>query len=324
MPPHLAAEFAPVQTRNWTSGRLAILQALVLASAACGLDAACADSFDERFAPFAHAVTPLAVAANAADAIALAVPLSGPAGGAERPDALMTLAAYAPSEPGVIFQADDDRFTDGWSIRGITFAEPTTSPAAQPADTAAAPGTTRPTARTVSKPIAGDTATRIAVDAPAAPMQNDLAGLIASKAEAHGVPLPLAHAVVRVESNYKPAAKGRGGALGLMQIKYATAKGLGFNGPAHALMDPATNLEWGMRYLAGARKLAKGDLCNTVLKYQYGHRAERATKASSVYCGKVRSFMGSTAVVEARGSKAERKSERRRLAEAPEPLRLQP
>jgi hypothetical protein len=49
-----------------------------------------------------------------------------------------------------------------------------------------------------------------------------------------------------------------------------------------------------MRYLAGARKLAKGDLCGTVLRYQYGHMAERGTRASAVYCGKVRALLGTS------------------------------
>jgi soluble lytic murein transglycosylase-like protein len=120
----------------------------------------------------------------------------------------------------------------------------------------------------------------------------DLAVLIENKAVQHGVPLELANAVVRVESNYDPRLTGRGATIGLMQIKHATARGMGFKGSARDLLEPATNLEWGMRYLAGARKLAKGDLCGTVLRYQYGHMAVRSTHASSVYCGKVRALLG--------------------------------
>lgn len=308
MPPHSDAEFAGVQTRATIIGRTAALQALVLATAAWA-PAASADSFEDRFAPFAHAAR-ATQAVTAADAIALAMPPAGPAAGEGR-DPIRTLAAYAPSEPQAIFHADDRRFTDGWSIRGLAFAEP--------AAPVAAPAAPRPVPRSVAQPIAGDTATRLAAGAPAAPMANDLSDLIARTAETHGVPLQLAHAVVRVESNYKPTVSGRGGALGLMQIKYATAKGIGFTGTPKELFDPATNLEWGMKYLAGARKLAKGDLCNTVLKYQYGHRAERATRHSSVYCSKVRTYMADTAVAEVK-SKAERRAERRKVAEAPQTL----
>jgi soluble lytic murein transglycosylase-like protein len=312
VPPHSDVELAGVQTRATIIGRTAALQALVLATAAWA-PAANADSFEDRFAPFAHAVH-ATEPASAADAIALAMPPAGPAASEGR-DPIRTLAAYAPSEPQAIFHADDKRFSDGWSIRGLTFGEPAV-PGAAAAVALAAP---RPVPRGVAQPIAGDTATRIATDASAAPMANDLSDLIARKAEAYGVPLQLAHAVVRVESNYKPTVSGRGGALGLMQIKHATAKGIGFTGTSKELFDPATNLEWGMKYLAGARKLAKGDLCNTVLKYQYGHRAERVTRISTAYCGKVRTYMADTAVAEAK-SKTERRSDRRKLAEGPQTL----
>jgi soluble lytic murein transglycosylase-like protein len=119
----------------------------------------------------------------------------------------------------------------------------------------------------------------------------DIVLLVENIAVAHGVPLELAHAVVRVESNYNPTLTGRGGTLGLMQIKYATARGIGYTGTAKALMDPAVNLEWGMRYLAGARKLAKGNVCGTILRYQAGHRAVRMTHAAAQYCGRVRHIM---------------------------------
>jgi soluble lytic murein transglycosylase-like protein len=123
-----------------------------------------------------------------------------------------------------------------------------------------------------------------------APVAPEIEALIADKANKHGVPLPLAHAVVRIESNYNPRAVG-GRALGLMQIKHATARGIGFTGSAEQLFDPAVNLEWGMRYLAGARRLARGDLCGTIMRYQSGHRAERMNRANVAYCARVRHLM---------------------------------
>ncbi|MGD9847167.1 MAG: lytic transglycosylase domain-containing protein, partial [Variibacter sp.] len=120
---------------------------------------------------------------------------------------------------------------------------------------------------------------------------DDIVILVENTAVAHGIPLELAHAVVRIESNYNPSLTGRGGTLGLMQIKYATARGIGYSGSAQALLDPIVNLEWGMRYLAGARKLAKGNLCGTILRYQAGHRAVRMTHAASQYCGRARHIM---------------------------------
>lgn len=139
--------------------------------------------------------------------------------------------------------------------------------------------------------LPGDAASRLAARAPLNPIGSDLATLIARKAEEHGVPLPLADAVVRVESNYYPKATGKGGSLGLMQIKYTTARAIGFLGTPKDLFDPATNLEWGMRYLAGAHHLAKGDTCGTVMRYQGGHRTTRMSKDATVYCGKVKSIL---------------------------------
>jgi soluble lytic murein transglycosylase-like protein len=123
------------------------------------------------------------------------------------------------------------------------------------------------------------------------PDKADIAVMVENTAVAHGVPLELAHAVVRVESNYNPRATGSDGTVGLMQIKPRTARGLGFAGSVRELYNPKTNLEWGIRYLAGARKLAKGNVCQTVLKYQGGHGAKRMTNASAVYCGKVKTHI---------------------------------
>lgn len=120
----------------------------------------------------------------------------------------------------------------------------------------------------------------------------EFSSLIAAKASAHGVPGALANAVVRVESNYKPNVTGRAGEVGLMQIKYQTARGLGYAGTRAALYDPATNLEWGMRHLAGAHRLAGGSVCGTLAKYQGGHGA-RGTRTSHNYCGRVRTVMSS-------------------------------
>ncbi len=117
--------------------------------------------------------------------------------------------------------------------------------------------------------------------------------LIAAAAKRHGVSVELAHAVIRVESNYNARARGRHGEIGLMQIKPATARGLGFRGKASALYDPATNLEWGMRYLAGAQARAGGDTCGTILRYNAGHFATRMNARSRQYCGQVKQIIAS-------------------------------
>ena len=114
--------------------------------------------------------------------------------------------------------------------------------------------------------------------------------LIARYAEENGVPLPLAHAVVRQESGYNAGARGRG-TVGLMQIKPATARGIGYRGSSADLYDPETNLRWGMKYLGGAYRLGGGDTCATALRYQGGHRATRMTAASRRYCAELKRKM---------------------------------
>lgn len=111
--------------------------------------------------------------------------------------------------------------------------------------------------------------------------------LIARHAAAHGIPVGLAEAVVRIESRYNPAAR-NGPNMGLTQINHRTARSLGFTGAPAALLDPETNLRFGFKYLAEAHRLAKGDTCGTILRYQAGLRAERMTNAARAYCGKVK------------------------------------
>lgn len=126
--------------------------------------------------------------------------------------------------------------------------------------------------------------------APAA-ANSQIVALIDRHAAAAGVPASFARAVVRIESNYNPRATGRAGEVGLMQIKYQTARGLGFTGTRAQLYDPDTNLRWGMKYLALAWKLGGNTHCGAVLRYQAGHGATRATAASNAYCSKVRRHM---------------------------------
>lgn len=94
--------------------------------------------------------------------------------------------------------------------------------------------------------------------------------LIEEQARANKVPAAFVHRVVKRESNYNPKAKG-GSALGLMQIKHATARGMGYSGDAAGLYDPATNLKYGIAYLAGAYRAAQGDLDQAYRYYNRGY-----------------------------------------------------
>ncbi len=117
--------------------------------------------------------------------------------------------------------------------------------------------------------------------------------IINSYAASYGVPVALANAVIRVESNYQPNMTGSAGEIGLMQIKYETARGLGYTGSREALYNPETNIRWGMMYLAGAHKLGNGTTCGTILRYNAGHGATRMNPVSANYCAKVKMEMAS-------------------------------
>jgi soluble lytic murein transglycosylase-like protein len=95
--------------------------------------------------------------------------------------------------------------------------------------------------------------------------------MVASHARANNVPEALVHRVIVRESKYHPSLVGRGGTIGLMQIKLPTARGLGYNGDAAGLRDPDTNLTWGVKYLAGAYRAANGDHSRAVSYYASGY-----------------------------------------------------
>lgn len=81
-------------------------------------------------------------------------------------------------------------------------------------------------------------------------MTSGVARRVAEVAARHGVPARFAVAVARVESRLRCQAVGRHGELGPLQIKPATARGLGYTGPTSALNSCGAGLEWGMRHLA--------------------------------------------------------------------------
>ena len=95
--------------------------------------------------------------------------------------------------------------------------------------------------------------------------------LIAQHAQANNVPEALVHRVIVRESRYQPQLVGRGGAIGLMQIKLATARSMGYTGDAAGLRDPNTNLTYAVKYLAGAYRAANGDHARAIHYYAAGY-----------------------------------------------------
>ena len=102
--------------------------------------------------------------------------------------------------------------------------------------------------------------------------------MIARHAAANGLPVELVHRVVKRESGYNPRASSRGN-IGLMQIRHATARGIGYSGSASGLLDPETNLTYAVKYLAGAYRAAGGNASRAVSLYASGYHGRSARVA---------------------------------------------
>jgi soluble lytic murein transglycosylase-like protein len=110
----------------------------------------------------------------------------------------------------------------------------------------------------------------LAQPAAAADERAALEGLIAQHASANGVPVTLVRRVILRESGFNPRAVYRGN-YGLMQIRLGTARSLGYRGEAAGLLDPATNMAYAVRYLAGAYRAARGNEARALALYIHGY-----------------------------------------------------
>lgn len=112
---------------------------------------------------------------------------------------------------------------------------------------------------------------------PAAPAQEERTGmrgdvdrLIVKYAALYQVPVDLVRHVVNRESTFNPKAYNNGH-WGLMQIKHATARGMGYDGPAKGLFDAETNLKYAVKYLRGAWLVSDGNAKKADWLYQTGY-----------------------------------------------------
>ena len=101
-------------------------------------------------------------------------------------------------------------------------------------------------------------------------MRGDVDRLIVKYAALYQVPVDLVRHVVNRESTYNPKAYNNGH-WGLMQIKHATARGMGYAGPAKGLFDAETNLKYAVKYLRGAWLVSDGNAKKADWLYQTGY-----------------------------------------------------
>jgi len=104
-------------------------------------------------------------------------------------------------------------------------------------------------------------------DEPAPGVMN---GQIGRYAALYQVPESLIRRVIVRESGYNPRAR-HGPYWGLMQIRYDTARAMGYQGAPAGLLDADTNLRYAVKYLAGAYRVAGGNPDRAVHYYAIGY-----------------------------------------------------
>ncbi|MGO7200508.1 transglycosylase SLT domain-containing protein, partial [Rhizobium ruizarguesonis] len=95
--------------------------------------------------------------------------------------------------------------------------------------------------------------------------------LIAKYSKVYEIPETLLHRIVHRESRYNPKAYNKRGYFGLMQIKYNTAKSMGYDGAPGGLFDAETNIKYAAKYLRGAWLVSDSKEDDAVRLYARGY-----------------------------------------------------
>lgn len=96
--------------------------------------------------------------------------------------------------------------------------------------------------------------------------KSHILNIISQVSKKYDIDEKLVRALVRQESGFRHDAVSHCGAMGLMQLMPATAKGLGVTDP----FDPVQNIEGGVKYLKSKLKRHNGNLILALAAYNAG------------------------------------------------------
>ncbi|HEY4961380.1 MAG TPA: lytic transglycosylase domain-containing protein [Candidatus Limnocylindrales bacterium] len=114
---------------------------------------------------------------------------------------------------------------------------------------------------------------------PASPTTQDLNGIISSASARSQIDADFIASVIRAESGNNPRAVSHKGAQGLMQLMPQTASNLGVKNS----LDPAQNVDGGVRYLRALLLQYNGDAAKALAAYNAGPQRVRQYKGVPPY-----------------------------------------